>query len=503
MPKKLTQEEWIAKARAVHGDRYGYELVEYRGQMEKVTIVCSDHGPFQQIAYSHMCGHGCPTCSGRTKKTTDNFASQAAQVHGGKYTYVDSIYAGNHKKLNVACGVHGIFSVTPKNHLHGSGCPRCKSENQSLLRRKTTDGFVLHSRGVHGDKYLYGRSRYTTAHCIVTITCPIHGDFTQRANDHMNNGAGCPKCANVGPSKPELEILEFVRTLGVEAESGNREVIKPLELDVYIPSANVAIEMNGVHFHNDHRKAKNYHRDKMLSAKAAGIRLIQITDDDWKRRRPQMERMIRNALGKSADMKINARQCVPKIIPTREAQAFLDLWHPQGKGSSRVTCFGLHHPDYGLVAVMTFAKDAYRRTPQTATRESWGKWDLCRYTTAANVRGGASKLFKHAVRELGVDEVGSFSANDWFGGKLYETLGFEIAQEIPPDYRVYHPKTGLRGKSTWRRTNIPARLKEIGSDVIFDPETDRRTEWMLEDEVGAKRIWDSGKIRWIWKATNQ
>lgn len=495
MPKKLTQDEWIAKARVVHGDRYGYELVEYHRSSQHIKVVCFSHGPWSTTPNKHIMGRGCPRCYG-FGKTTFDFVEEAKAVHGERYDYSDTVYTGAKDKVSIVCREtgHGAFLAAAEHHLQGTGCPTCAGKNIS------TASFILAARDVHGNKYDYADSLYTGAKAGLSIKCRKHGEFTMNPNNHLA-GQGCPKCANVGPSKPELEILEFVRTLGVEAESSNREVIKPLELDIYVPAANLAIEMNGVHFHNDHRKAKNYHRDKMLAAKAAGVRLIQVTDDDWKRRRPQLERMIRNALGKSQDVKIPARKCTVQQITTREAQAFLDRWHPQGKGSSRVTCFGLFHAEHGLCAVMTFAKDAYRRNPQGVTKgEHWGKYSLCRYTTSANVQGGASKLFRHVVKALELDEVDSFSSNDWFGGKLYETLGFTVVEEITPDYRVYHPKTGLRGKSTWRRTNIPARLKEIGSDIIFDPETDRRTEWMLEDEVGAKRIWDSGKIRWVWKA---
>lgn len=508
MPKKLTQEEWIAKARAVHGDRYGYELVEYRVKTEKVTIVCKEHGPFRQEARLHIKGQGCRFCgrllaASKHNNTTESFVAQAVQVHGDRYDYSEVVYEKAKKKVTVRCGLHGDWEVTPTNHLSGFGCPACRNLKIAAERTADRDRFLVLARSVHGDRYCYNESLYTDRRSRLEIKCKTHGVFTQTPDQHYR-GHGCTACSHSGPSKFETEIMEYVLTLCPDAVGNDRTVIKPKELDVYVPSANLAIECNGVHFHSDRYKNKNDHRDKMLATKAAGVRLIQVTDDDWKRRRPQLERMIRNALGKSQDVKIPARKCVAQQITTREAQAFLDQWHPQGKGSSRVTCFGLFHPGHGLCAVMTFAKDAYRRNPQGVTKgEHWGKYSLCRYTTSANVQGGASKLFKHVVKALELDEVDSFSSNDWFGGKLYETLGFHVVEEITPDYRVYHPKTGLRGKSTWRRTNIPARLKEIGSDVIFDPETDRRTEWMLEDEVGAKRIWDSGKIRWIWKATNQ
>lgn len=439
--KKLTTEDFIARAKAVHGDRYGYELVEYRYALEKVEIVCREHGAFLQTASTHMCGYGCKKCM--------------------------------YKKLGQD-------------------------------RRSEKEDFIKKARDVHGPRYDYTKLNYKNRRDKVEIVCNKHGSFTQLAYDHTA-GKGCPKCSNLGPSNGELEVLEFVQSLGLDVVGSDRTVISPKEIDIYVPSKKIGIEYNGVHFHSDKYKNKNDHKHKSDLCAAAGVRLIHMLEADWQERRPQMERMIRNALGMSNDRKINARDCYVEQISVADANVFLAQWHPQGKGGHNAVPFGLKtKTDNELVAVMTFAKDAYRRNPATANRdEQWGNWDLTRYTTSASVRGGASKLFKHFVEWSGADIVQSFSANNWFSGGLYPALGFVVKEHTAPDYQVWHPKTGIRGKSTWRRTNIPLRLKEIGSDLEFDPETTKMTEWMVEDAVGAKRIWDSGKIKWEWQADNR
>jgi hypothetical protein len=66
---KLNTEEFIAKAKAVHGDRYDYSKVEYVGIYSKVCIICPDHGEFMQVARQHLKGIGCPNCAGH--KTWD------------------------------------------------------------------------------------------------------------------------------------------------------------------------------------------------------------------------------------------------------------------------------------------------------------------------------------------------------------------------------------------------------------------------------------------------
>ncbi len=59
---KLTTEEFIKKAREVHGDRYDYSKVVYVSSKEKITIICPEHGEFLQSPQKHLSGQGCPNC---------------------------------------------------------------------------------------------------------------------------------------------------------------------------------------------------------------------------------------------------------------------------------------------------------------------------------------------------------------------------------------------------------------------------------------------------------
>lgn len=61
--KKLTREEFIEKARAIHGDKYDYSKVEYVNNSTKVCIICPVHGEFWQTPSKHIFGKGCPYCN--------------------------------------------------------------------------------------------------------------------------------------------------------------------------------------------------------------------------------------------------------------------------------------------------------------------------------------------------------------------------------------------------------------------------------------------------------
>ena len=203
MSKKLTKEEFIAKARVVHGDRYDYTLVNYVGSSQKVTIICpiEGHGTFEQRANDHLRGSGCPKCKGERisesrRSNTDDFIAKAKEIHGSKYQYHLVDYVGSSQKVTIICPIegHGTFEQRANDHLRGSGCPKCKGERISESRRSNTDDFIAKAKEIHGSKYQYHLVDYVNARTKVTIICPKHGKFEQEVYSHLR-GSGCPTCA--------------------------------------------------------------------------------------------------------------------------------------------------------------------------------------------------------------------------------------------------------------------------------------------------------------------
>ncbi len=385
--------------------------------------------------------------------------------------------------------------MTPANHLKGQGCTECgeikRIKSRHLINSKD---FVSSLKKVHGDTYDYSNSKYNGVDSNLSITCHIHGEFKQQYKHHLA-GSGCPKCSH-RISKGELSLLEFINSFGLEVQTNVRKLIAPQELDIYVPSKNIAVEFNGIYWHSEKHKETDYHAEKSRLCQEKGIRLIHVLETEWQTRRPQIERMLSRALGVSVEEKINARQCLVEEVPQAECNSFLDSNHIQGKTSAKIR-LGLKTPAGDLVALMTFSKGATLRGAARINTEA--PWELTRYATNAMVRGGASKLLKAAQKMIGPEKIVSFSQNDWYDGELYKKLGFIMQSVSKPDYRVYHPKTGVLPKSHWQRRNIPKRLIEIESDVSFDPDTDPRTEREIQSLVGAYRVWDSGKIKWVLK----
>lgn len=465
------------------------------------------------------------------KKTTEQFIKEAVATHGDRYDYSNTEYTNAQTKVKIVCRTHGEFNIKPGNHISGSksGCPECSAslvkeaaargratqqqqfknpERREEHARKCRD--ALRSAVSPDESRRYGAKGADLARCKASGAKGGHKVMENRAADPEYDRRFLEKLAantNVSSSKGEDEIAAYIESLGFSVVRNTARVIPPHHIDVYIPEANIGIEFNGVWWHNDNRlsepkrcrsisEARRYHATKTTKATSTGCRLLHITDEDWATRREQLESIIRSALGVQTGPRLNARDCKTEEVSSAEAGTFLDKNHIQGRTTAATIRVGLRHKDYGLVAIMTFARGANLRGPAREGKEA--PWNLTRFATSHTVRGGASKLFKYATQTHKMEVVESYSMNDWFIGSTYPKLGFVKGHDVPPDYRVYHKKTGFRPKSHWQRRNIQKMLDLIGANDSFDASSDPRTEHEVQDSVLALRIWDSGKILWRW-----
>lgn len=157
--------EWIRKARAVHGDRYDYSLVWYRGNRFDVRIICRVHGEFSKKPRSHVqAGRGCWRCAGWYSPDTEEWVDRARKVHGDRYDYSQTEYTGAVANVTIVCPVHGPFRQTAADHVKGRGCASCA--NNELL---SVDEWVVHAHAVHGDRYDYSMVEYRGCSAKVTV----------------------------------------------------------------------------------------------------------------------------------------------------------------------------------------------------------------------------------------------------------------------------------------------------------------------------------------------
>lgn len=186
---KITTEQFIERARVIHGNRYDYSVTELNGMNNKVAIICQVHGKFYQRAASHLSGSGCRLCNERQQLTKEQFIARANEKHNSKYSYDKVEYRNVATKVVVTCPIHGDFEQTPKDHLRKYGCPSCGGTTPV-----TKDEFMKRAREVHGDAYSYSALVVGGMNSKGLIMCLIHGEFEQRLADHLN-GHGCPVCS--------------------------------------------------------------------------------------------------------------------------------------------------------------------------------------------------------------------------------------------------------------------------------------------------------------------
>jgi hypothetical protein len=116
---------FIFNCNKIHNGFYDYSLVNYEKNTDNITIICPKHGEFTQVAAMHLSGRRCPKCFGTPIKTAEAFISESKNVHDDIYDYSLVEYIGTDDKVKIICTLHGIFEQTPYSHIKGSGCPIC------------------------------------------------------------------------------------------------------------------------------------------------------------------------------------------------------------------------------------------------------------------------------------------------------------------------------------------------------------------------------------------
>ena len=245
----MTKEEFIEKAKQVHGYKYDYSNVEYINNKTKVCIVCPIHGEFWQRPNNHLLGQACPYCGKTHKYTTEEFIKKANEVHNNKYDYSDVKYEGWNKKVTIICPVHGKFKQIPFDHLRGHGCVKCMGDKIAENKTKPYNLFLEQALKKHNKKYTYDADTYTNRYTKMKIICPIHGEFWQTPHNHLQ-GQGCPKCNDSILEKEVESILSENRIKYIsKCTSSNLKWLGRQHLDFYLPEYNVAIECQGIqHF---------------------------------------------------------------------------------------------------------------------------------------------------------------------------------------------------------------------------------------------------------------
>lgn len=285
-------------------------------------------------------------------------------------------------------------------------------------------------------------------------------------------------------SYSEKELVSFIKSICLdEIIENSRKIISPKELDIYIPSKNLAIEFDGLHWHDENHVDKNYHLTKTNMCNKKGIDLIHVFEDDWLYKKEIVKSMIASRLGVYKE-KIFARKCQIKEIEKDLAKIFFDKNHLQGFAYGDLY-LGLIFNDE-LIQCICINKKGWHD----------GNVELTRMVTKLNTQvvGGFSKLMKHISDYIEYKSITSYVYKAWFNGKGYIESGFKIVKENSPSYS--YVVSGKRVHKSHFRKNKIKKMFERGELKFYDSNKTEH-ENMIENKI--YRIYDCGTMKVIYE----
>ena len=302
----------------------------------------------------------------------------------------------------------------------------------------------------------------------------------------------CHVCfGDTGISHEEKTVAAFIKQHASDVLENHKAFVgSHKELDVYIPSKNLAVEYNGVLWHSfgtsypnnisDMIKNKNNHFKKHKMCSEHNIKLLQITSLEWNNKHKQdiWKSIISSHLGTS--QKIHARKCSIVELDGATTNAFLNLNHLQGMSNAKVK-LGLQYNNQ-LVSVMTFSKPRFNKKYE---------WELVRFCNLLNhtVVGGASRLLRYFINKYTPKNLISYADARYSKGDMYTSLGFKFVKYTPPAY-IYIKGDKIVSRFTAQKHRLSKLIKSF--DI-------NKTELQNMLDAGYRRMWDAGTMLFEYK----
>lgn len=300
-------------------------------------------------------------------------------------------------------------------------------------------------------------------------------------------------------SNLEKEISDFLTKYIPDLKIPDRKLLNGIEIDMISHQHKIGIEFNGLRYHSEvfGKKYRNFHKDKTDLMNEKGYQLIHIFEDEYRKNK----KLVLNKLLYIFNIKIDkpriyARNCsVKQINNNKTINNFLDNNHIQGKCKYDLV-YGAYYEN-NLIAVMCF--DSVRlNTSKNTSKET----ELIRFCTDNNyyVVGIFSKIFKQFLKDnkTKYDQVVSFADIRWtntINNDIYKLLNFNIVKILKPDYYYLYKHYKKLTKYSFGKS----RLKKLFPNIYSDD----KTEWEIMQEANYDRIWDCGKIKYIFKTTTE
>lgn len=295
----------------------------------------------------------------------------------------------------------------------------------------------------------------------------------------------CNVCFPKKGTKSERLMQQFLDKHKIEYICrARKEFNNEYELDFYIPSLKIGIEIHGLYWHSEKIIPATYHNEKLDFFNKQGIRLIQIFEDELIIKQKLVFSKLKHILLKSK-YKIGGRKCSVGTISSKVKNKFIEKYHVQGDAPSKVN-IGIFYKNR-LVGCATF--NNLRRILGHKNKDTT-KYELIRYTTINNfnIIGGLSKIIKYFKSNYTVSGIISYADRRWSQGNLYQKVGFTLQHITPPNY--WYTKHFMFREHRWkyRKSELHHLL------AVYD---EKLTEKQNMHNNKYTRIWDCGNYKFV------
>ena len=278
-------------------------------------------------------------------------------------------------------------------------------------------------------------------------------------------------------SNKEEQLIEHIKSIYNGDIILNDRIVIGKELDIYLPELKLAFEFNGIYWHNENKRDKNYHLNKTEECEKFGICLIHIYEDDWLFKTDIIKSMILNIFEKNVKNLINCE--IKQIYDNGLVKEFLEKNHIDGYMGAKIK-IGLFEKEE-LISIMCIGQERKHNS-----KENYYKiYRFCNKINKIGITDGFIRIFDYFLKKYDPREVIFLLNRSWPIGDFLKE--FEMSEIIKPDYS-YVIDYCRCDKSNFKKSNL---IKNG-----FDPNKTEH-EIMLERKI--YRIYDSGHLKFIYK----
>jgi hypothetical protein len=404
------------------------------------------------------------------KKTNEKF-NDLFNLSGCLTKHIKKLYNETYK----SCDFDKYFTKVEHEIKQKLKCPYCNWETTDI--KNTSGCFTVHLKNTHNKSLTELYIEHPTYNMISKKEYRLN--YLDENDEHS---ICCKASENIKyTSEGQLELETFLKSIGITNIVRNtKQIIHPFELDIYVPDKNIAIEYNGLYWHNDSVVDKNYHLRKTELCEQKNIQLIHIFEDEWNSKKDIIKSILKSKFH-IFDNRIYARKCEIVSITQDEKSKFLNHNHRQGNDKSQIY-FGLKYNDE-LVSVITFCN---LRKIMGNTSEEYN-YELSRFCSKINIQciGAFDKLLSHFIKNNKFNSIISYADRRFSSlSNVIYSKKFKFLSNTKPNYFY------IQNNKRLHRFNFSKQqlIKKYNADKS-------KTEFQITDELSIKRIWDCGNLK--------